>query len=93
MAEPANWTLTPLKTPLLVLPTALPLPVFPTAVWPSTPSVAELGPEVMFVEILRSNWPAEARCRLAIFSFGCRRATSISRLFSRASAIASCSER
>ncbi len=61
IADPANCTFTPLKTPLLLLPDPVPPPVVPTVLDARTPSVAELGPEVILVERLRSNWPADAR--------------------------------
>ena len=93
MAEPANWTLRPLSTPPVPPLPELP-PVEPSELAPaSTPSEADDGPCEMLLFTLRSRAPALARCRLACCSLGLRRATSISRLFSRASAMASRSER
>src|ERR1035437_2149341 len=92
IAEPANWTLRPLSTPPVPLPELLPEgPSELTA--PSTPREADDGPVEMLLLTLRSNCPALARCRLDCWSLGVRRATSISRLFSSASAMASRSDR
>src|ERR1035441_158051 len=64
MAEPVNCTLSPLRTPLLVLlPPPPPLPPL-TAVAPArTLREADEGPEEMLAGTLRSNWPGLGRCR------------------------------
>jgi len=94
MAEPANCTLRPLSTPpwplLLVL---APVPAEPSEAPAATPREAEDGPLEMLLETLRSNAPALTRAELASASLGLKRAYSISRLFSSASAMASFSDR
>src|ERR1035437_3186300 len=93
MAEPDNWTLRPLSTPPEPPPEP-PLLEGPSALTaPSTPREADDGPVEMLLLTLRSNCPALARCRLDCWSLGVRRATSISRLFSRANAMASRNDR
>src|SRR5262249_23593487 len=93
IAEPANWTLRPLRTPPVV-PVPPPALVEPSELAPArAPSDAEDGPCEMLLFTLRSRAPALARSRLASCSLGLRRATSISRLFSSASAMASRRER
>src|ERR1035437_2169718 len=92
MAEPCNWTLRPLSTPPVpLLELLLEGPSELTA--PSAPSEGDDGPVEMLLLTLRSNCPALARCRLDCCNLGVRRATSISRLFSSASAMASRSDR
>ena len=90
MAVPANCTLSPLSTPPWPLLLALALvPAEPSEAPAATPRAADDGPPEMLLETLRSSAPALTRCALASASLGLKRAYSISRLFSSASAMAS----
>ena len=93
MAEPANCTFSPLKTPccppLELLELANPNPPDPA----STPPEADDGPDETLLETLVSNWPALARNRFASACGRLNRAFSISRLFSSTRAMASRRER